>query len=118
MSGGSEVTNAMERGMGKSTLLVDTGHDGDTDYADATGIDISSNADYTPKPAIHAILLTDNAGAEATGNLDVTLLGGGRMIIPCIVAAGDHLIVLRGVCIATIHGDTTSTFDGVIYPLW
>lgn len=118
MSGGTEETGLNKRVHGSSTLLTETGRAADADYGNATGIDISSNTDYTPSEPMHALVVTDNAGSASSGNLDVTLEGGGRMIIPCTVAANDHLVVLRGFRIATVHGDTTTTFDGLIFPIW
>ena len=116
----SEQVYARGRHSNVSTLFVDCGHDADSDYAKATGIDISSNADYTPSKPMHGLVLTCvvAGGAAAAGNIDVTLLGGGRMVLPYSVLSGESEVFLRGCVIATVHGDTTSTFTGGVFPLW
>ena len=109
-----------------SSLLVDTGHAAlDGQYANATGMDISS-ADYAPVAPdgsavpMHALLCCDTSGGgDAAGDIAVELGGGGIMIIPVTTPAGYHQPILRGCVIAKVLKSASgTTYTGLIFPLW
>jgi hypothetical protein len=99
---------------GETTMIVDCCHV-DTGYTVSGGIDLTS--DYTPPYPMNGLILCGN-GADKAGDVDVTLEGGGRMLVPCSVPSGYHDIVLRGVSILTLHSSATTTFTGRIIPIW
>jgi len=99
----------------KDRMLVGSQIDGTTQYAKATGLDLSSNTDYTPPngETMNALIIT--AGA---GDIDVTFENGGRAVIGFTTAANDAKEIFRSYRIVTIHGDTTTTYSGNIYPIF
>lgn len=118
MAGDSVNTTSSERGRG-SVLFVDTGHaTADSQYAAATGIDVSA-ADYAPAVPMRGLLCGDvqATGAAAVGDIAVELVGGGQMIIPVSVGADDHKVILRGAVIAAVLNSGTA-YTGTIFPLW
>lgn len=84
---------------------------GATDYAAATGIDVSV-ADFWPDQHMIGVVL--DAGS---GNIAFQLVNGGVMTVPFTVDAGDCRIDMRGVCIQKILTSGT-TFSGHIWPLF
>lgn len=90
---------------------VDCPHDGDTDYAVATGW--GKAADYTPAAGAVRGLLCD----AGSGNIALTMQNGGEMTIPLTVGSGTFTEILRGAFIKTIK-KTGTTFDGHIWPMF
>jgi hypothetical protein len=99
-----------------SVLYVDAAHHDQSDYTRTGGIDLSS-ASYVPDNAMHGLLLGDNGGADASGNVHVVMAGGGEIVFPFFVAAGNTKEFLRGCVIAQVVM-TTTTYTGAIWPLW
>lgn len=100
----------------QSVLYVDAAHHAQARYTRDGGIDISS-VDYEPDNPMHGLLLGDNAGADASGNIHVETAGGGEIVFPYSVSAGNTREFLRGLVIKKIIAATT-TYDGRIWPLW
>lgn len=100
------------RSINKSVLFVDCPHVGDSVYTDTGGVDIDS-MDYAPKEIIRGLLLTGG-----TGNIGLTLAGGGRMVIPYTVDADYSVEAFRGWQIRKILTDSVTTFTGRIFPLF
>ncbi len=118
MSGEAVNTKRPERQV-LTTLLADTGHETpDSQYAAATGMDVSS-LDYAPPAPMRALICGDvqASGAAAVGDIAIELVGEGQMIIPVSVAADAHLEILRGYLIAKVL-TTGTTYTGTIFPIW
>lgn len=97
----------------KNFLIVGCPKVGDTNYAAATGADVSS-VEFRTLPPMIGLHMT-----EGSGNIAVEMLNGGKMILPITVAAGDSREVLRGhkinAILSTAEG---TTFDGYIFPVF
>ena len=106
------------RQRGTTTMVVDCPHDADSDYAAATGVALT--AAYEPTDSVtgeplvmHGLLCT-----AGSGNIDVTLEGGGQAIFPLTVASGTSSKILRNCRITKIGSSATTTFNGHIFPLF
>jgi hypothetical protein len=95
----------------RDSLIVGCLPAGATNYAAATGINVSA-ADFWPDQHMVALIL--DAGS---GNIAIEMPNGGTMTIPFTVSAGDSKEVLRGVCAQKILTAGT-TYSGHIWPLF
>lgn len=106
------------RQRGTTTMVVDCPHDADADYAAATGVALT--VAYQPthsvtgeKQVMHGLLCT-----AGSGNIDITLEGGGQMIFALTVGSGTSVEILRNFRITKIGASGTTTFNGYIFPLF
>jgi hypothetical protein len=106
-------TSSVESLQHRNKLIVGCPKVGDTNYARATGINVSA-ADYTPANGVkmNALLLT-----AGSGNIALTLENGGKMTLPFTVDSGKCSIELLGCRIKTVE-KTGTTFNGYIFPLF
>lgn len=92
-----------------SSMIVDCPHDGDDDYTVSGGWGKAD--DFEPLKPISGLQL-----GTGTGDIHIVLEGGGEMILPFTVPAGDSREVFIGYRIVKIV-DATTTFTGIIFPI-
>ena len=90
-----------------SSMIVDCPHDGDDDFTNNSGWGRAN--DFVPLKPLSGLIL-----GAGTGNVHIFLEGGGDMIRPFTVPAGDSREIFIGYRITKVV-KTTTTFSGLVF---